>query len=131
VASRKHPDDVVVDADALAVALGSPVSHNHPDGIHMLSVALRRDAIERAVQGRLRVPVWIVSCWPNPRDVAMFRSAGASFVVVDPGMDVCLERATGTRPDEWPTLIRNWYADPPDIGPVDDIERGVISRGGK
>jgi hypothetical protein len=48
--------------------------------------------------------------------MARYEEVGAEVVVLDPGMDVCLERAAADgRPDGTEDVIRQWYEDPPDV----------------
>ena len=50
VAQRRAPHDIVIDLDALAEALGSPDTHNHPNHIRQVAGAARAAAIRKALE---------------------------------------------------------------------------------
>ena len=100
VAEHKRPGDVVIDYDALAVALGSPDSHDHPASLRPVVLAAWTAAI-RAATGR----VWLVRGFPEPRDLA----DAAEVVRLEVDADVCKARAADQRPATWPGLIDSWW----------------------
>lgn len=77
---------MVVDWDALAVALGSPDRHQHPSYLKPY-VRAARDAVYRSLV-RCPVPgvVWVISCDPPAVHVH-------ETVVMTTPVDVCLDRA--------------------------------------
>lgn len=113
VQQHRGEDDVVIDFDALAHALGYPASHvAWPADAHPArTVALRARASALRAAGEVlgRHTVWIVSANPTP-------PTGISVSethVIDPGLDECCRRAD-ERPDvDHASLhreIEHWYA---------------------
>jgi hypothetical protein len=106
VAERKRPGDVVVDYDALAVALGSPDSHDHPDELRVF-VLTARDAVVAELSSRPGCRVWVIKGQPSQADLVM----ASEHVVLDVPADVCRARAVAAgRPERWLGLIDEWWA---------------------
>ena len=107
VAKHRSPDDLVVDYDRIAEALGSDVSHGHSDAIHA-SVMAARNAILRSLrEGKAQTKqAWIISA--NPRAETMFPYH--RLVRLIPDEDEVLARSVSDRrPESWAALIRSWY----------------------
>lgn len=105
---RQHagPTDVVIDWDAIAQALGSPSTHDHPP--HLVPfVAEARDAvIARLARPSDAAAAWLIKTNPTADEYA----AAASVVTLDPGVDECLARAhRDGRPQHTLDGIRTWY----------------------
>lgn len=101
------PGDTVVDLDEISAVFGSP------DSISRVARAARDAAIAEiltAADG----DAWIIHTNPSPDQITTYESAGATFEVIDPGMDIALERSND-RPDGTADAIRKWYASPPQI----------------
>lgn len=106
--------DVVVNYDLIAVALGSDRSHEAPPAVADAAFAARAAAVERCI--RKGWTAWIIHTRPSRQQIARYRSAGARFVLLDPGMDKCLARAeSDSRPAGTAERIREWYEMPPDL----------------
>lgn len=110
IAEHAKPGDVVIDFDALAVALQPPgaSSHDHPDGVPAVAAAARSAAIAAATGPRGRAPVWLIDAMPTRKRLAGYRSRGWRVITVDPGRDVVLSRA-GERPAHALEAIARWY----------------------
>lgn len=97
---REHagPQDLVVDYDALAGALGTGNSDE---------VRAARNAILRRIRrGETRAPrIWISSADPKAETIYPYHEV----ILVDPGREKVLERAAG-RPPIYRRLIEDWYA---------------------
>jgi ATP-dependent protease ClpP protease subunit len=122
------PDDVVVDFDRLAQALGSSTEHDPTDDVARATHAARYSAIAQALE--VDTDSWIVETSPTPDRVATYEAAGAEFVLLDPGEQVCLDRAVeDDRPEGTADVIRAWYEDPPALPEntrrVDDVSDRV------
>jgi len=105
-------DDVVVDFDRLAQALGSSTPHDATDDVRRATHAARYSAIAQALE--VETDSWVVETSPTPERVALYVDAGAEFVLLDPGIDMCLQRAEDDdRPEGTDDTIRAWYEDPP------------------
>ncbi len=107
------PGGVIVDFDALAVALGSETFHDHTPEHVLAARAARSAAIDVLLADQLAAArgAWIVDTAPTRTMLARYRRAGAHLVVVDPGLDECLRRAElDGRPDWTIREIHRWYA---------------------
>jgi predicted kinase len=107
------PGEVVVDYDEIARALGSVVPHQCTGGIREVAFAVRDAAIRRVLQG-LKVQAYIIHTAPRQASVMLYKHKKAEFILIDPGIDVCLERAK-EREKETAEIIRKWYASPPAV----------------
>jgi predicted ABC-type ATPase len=109
---REHakPGDVVIDFDILAVALGSPVQHDHPDDIRRITQAARRAAIHAAIiwHQRYGTRVWITECVPSDDVRRRYRRAAADIVPLVVPLGELHRRATEHRPDRWHALIDHY-----------------------
>ena len=109
VAQRRAPHDIVIDLDALAEALGSPDTHNHPNHIRQVAGAARAAAIRKALE--LDGDTWVIDTWLKTR---ILNDAPAEYILVDPGATIALQRARRDgRPVESLDAIERWYANPP------------------
>ena len=106
VTELRRPGDLVLDYDALAVALGSPATHTHPAALHPF-VCEARDAVLARLSRRSSVGrAWIIQTrrprageWP-----------GADVVVLDVDAAECRRRAIAAgRPAEALTAIDDWW----------------------
>lgn len=113
VKETARPGDVVVDYDQLALALGSQSSHDHPEDIRAVTHAARRAATGRIFEG-LEVDAYVIHTRLSASYLDRLRADGVTIHIVDPGMEVCLERAA-ERPDPEATraAIRRWYEHTP------------------
>lgn len=109
VAASAAPGDVVIDFDAIAVAVGSPTPHAAKGAVREVAHEMRRAAISRVLSG-IDAPSWIIHSWPSSEQLEAYSSAGALFVEVDPGVEEVLSRAAAeNRPDETAAAILAWY----------------------
>lgn len=107
VESERSVDDVVIDYDRIAEAVGSDRSHGHASAAHSAAMAARAGLLSRLRQGKIDAPrVWLIST--NPKAEQMFPYH--RVVVVDPGEDEVVRRAEAAgRPGSWRRLIADWY----------------------
>lgn len=105
VRERAGPDDVVVDYDVIAEALGQRVSHSSVPSD--AAKAARGAVLNKLRRGEIDAPrAWIVSANPVAESLFPFHEV----VVVDPGRDVVLSRVEGAgRPAGWVGLVDDWY----------------------
>lgn len=110
VTEHKQPGDLVIDYDAIAQALGSANTHDHPDALHpfvLRAVDALLDRLGRAVPGQR---AWLVKCMPSAGERLMARQ----HVVMDTSEAECMRRASEAgRPDTWQALIRDWFSTMP------------------
>lgn len=113
VAQHAGPADLVVDYDALAVALQvAGDTHRHLDA-HKPMICEARDAIlDRLMMGNHHVRrAWVVHNGARRIDREHYRRRhGAHVVLVLSPEDVCVARAQGQRPADWPRYIRRWFS---------------------
>ncbi len=108
VRQHANPGDVVIDFDALAVALGSPDTHDHPAHITRVAQAAWHAALRTALSTAAHV--WLIHANPNGRDLARYRAMRAEIVTVDPGHDVVAQRIATQRPARAVAQAANYYA---------------------
>lgn len=99
---RMGKEDILIDADLLAEALGSRDTHAHPGHTKALAAKLRDYATLQVTQ--MNVVVWIVSASPT----AESQISHNDVLVVDPGKATCQARSSG-RPSWTSAAIDKWY----------------------
>lgn len=114
VAEHAEAVDVVIDLDALALALMRPGERPatpgaYPAHVRHVAIGAREEAIRRAVRLREAVTVWLVHALPAAAELADYRAAGAEIVALDPGIEVLLDRLAEHPPAALATAAR-WYA---------------------
>jgi len=106
VAEHKAKRDVVIDYDAIAVALGSPNTHDHPKSLVPYILNARDSLLDRIASKRPTTNVWIVACAPSTQE----QQLADTTITLDTDMDTCIARAHDEgRPAPWPGLIREWF----------------------
>lgn len=113
VAGRRGPDDAVCDMDALAEALGARLARS-PSALQRHCARVARDAVADALLAADGPPdSWVIHCHPSAAQLATYAAAGASVIVLDPGMEECLRRAREDRRPRWTAeAIAEWYGAP-------------------
>lgn len=99
---RRRLNDIIIDADLLAMALGSPDEHTHSGYTKSLAAKLRDYALLQARD--LPVTVYMVSASPT----APAQILADSVVTCDPGQEVCMSRSA-MRPGWTKQAIARWY----------------------
>lgn len=115
VAETKALGDVVVDADAIAMAIGAGSPHSWQEPIRSLALKMRHTLIDRILSG-VQANAWIIHTSPSRPLIERYQASGADLMMLDPGIDVCMERAKkDNRPEGTDEVIRSWYKEPPDL----------------
>lgn len=110
VAENAADGDVVVDFDKLATAFGSKTSHDAPAAIRDVTHAAREAAIDLILAG-INSDAWIIHSSPTSEWMTRYETAGARIEKIDPGIDVCLDRASRNGRPAWTEdAINRWYA---------------------
>jgi integrin beta 3 len=109
-------DDIIVDYDRIAQAFGAVVPHGSTGSIRKVALAARKTAIDLILSGDLFADSWVIHTNPPSELIDAYAEAGAKFYVLNPGEEVCLNRAKDEgRPDSYLEAIRDWYENPPAI----------------
>jgi HK97 family phage prohead protease len=117
------PGDLIVDYDLIARALGA--SEHRPQGAIRDAAFAARSVVIDQIIGGVDADSWVIHTNPSPAQVDRYKSVDARFVLIDPGIDVCEERAaTDERPEGTVDSIRKWYASPPDLEAVMEPPKG-------
>ena len=108
VREHKNPHDLVIDLDAIAVALGSPEDHGHSRALWPFITACQ-DALLRRVAETNEIPhVWIIRGAPLIEQRHLFPDQHT--VVVETPADTAWRWAfEAGRPTEWRELITKWW----------------------
>ena len=121
---QREDTDLVVDYDRIAQALGCAEAHGASGDILKASFEARMAAINVALASEN--PSWIIHSTPTAEHIEEYMDAGCVFVVLDPGLEECLERCENDeRPEGTAERIREWYDDPPEF--PDDAVVTVIT----
>lgn len=122
-------DDVVIDVDRLAVALGSDVDHvdwaGSPSPYRILARDVRAYLVRELMKYLAGNPderqptpgsdVWLIDTAPVDWQRKSYRANGATIVDLDPGRMVCHERAKAAgRSVATHGEIERWYAEAAD-----------------
>jgi hypothetical protein len=122
VNQHKQPGDLVIDLDALAVALGSEVTHGHNDRLLPFTFAARDAVLDRISRPNDINHVWIIRTAPTNRERRDWWQA--NVVVMETPPAVAKQRATEAhRPPHWHQLIDDWW-NTYQPNPEDTIFRG-------
>jgi len=108
VRDNAEPGDVVIDLDALAVALGSPDPHDHPPAIAAAAHAARNAVIASAKTAR--TDTWLIHSVPDQAALDSYAKQGADIIAVDPGEDVVRQRIEAERPAAAHAVADRWYS---------------------
>lgn len=109
VREHKQPGDLVIDMDAIAVALGSDVDHDHDGRLLPFAFAARDAVIDRLGRPNDLRAVWIIRGAPTFAERHQWWQA--KVVVIAPPIDEAKRRAREAgRPASWDRLIDEWWA---------------------
>ena len=109
VKEHAQSGDLRVDYDLIAQALGAENSHAAEGIVKQAAFDAREGAI-RAALSDPDAESWIIHTSPSENHMKMYEDAGAEFIPLDPGYDVCMERAKqDERPQQTIDGIEKWY----------------------
>lgn len=113
------PDDIRIDYDRLAQALGSSQHHGHAEWFGKVTGKARWAAIKAAleVSRDMGATVWVIdSVIPDYR-MRAYEAAGAEFVRLEVDREELHRRASQERPELWHQLIDDWAPTLDQAGP--------------
>jgi len=110
VREHKQDGDLIIDFDALHQAISGLESHNHTEELFGYVFDARDALLARVLKKGHSSTVWIIHTAPTKADRRKFIDEfGAELVFIDTPKEVCLERASKERPEEWIQYINNWF----------------------
>lgn len=105
------PGDIIIDFDAIARALGSPVGHGHDSHITQTASAAWSAAIREALKRLGRHSTWIIDSKPSTWRTGEYDRAGARYVRLHAGTAELHRRADEAgRPAAWHARIDQFTA---------------------
>lgn len=109
VDKHRRPGDMVVDFDAVMIALGGAGGHEQPAALRPFTFDCIDAVMRRLASGNHIVTrAWVILSAPTRVDRDPFR--GGQIVGLVPDIDTCKARAKRERPEAWLGYIDNWFA---------------------
>lgn len=109
VQQHAEPGDLVVDYDAIAAALGSADSHDHPASLRPFICEARDAVLARLNRPHDATHTWLIQGAPTPAERHGY--LGARVVVLATEASECKRRAQAAgRPARWHDLIDEWWS---------------------
>lgn len=110
VSEKAKENELIIDYDSIAEALGAK-RYEATGRIQAVALEVREKAIDMALT-KPDENSWIIHSNPNEEKLKRYEDAGAEIITLDPGKDVCLERAKADgRPESTFIGIHKWYAE--------------------
>jgi hypothetical protein len=120
VNEQRGKHDIVIDADLIAAAIGSPDTHGHQQFVWDFVRPMMQAAIDASKTVDQAPHVWIIKGAPT-RDE---RLGFDHVVVLEVDKNTCRRRALDVgRPDGWGNIICQWWARY-QSNPTDTVIRG-------
>lgn len=111
VTQHARPDDITVDFDHIAQALGSQVDHGHSDHIASMTSRVWYTAVCEAIACHHRgYRAWVIDSAPTASRRKQYEAAGARTVTCSATPQELHARADGNRPPSWHARIDQWFA---------------------
>lgn len=110
VAAHAPTGALIVDWDQLAIEAGSLVAHDHAPH-HRAAATTRRAELEQHIADMTDGTAYVIRTAARPAERAQLAARlGATLEIIDPGVQVCLDRArlAGRDPDVDAAILR-WY----------------------
>lgn len=117
VRERAVLGDVVIDFDALAVALGGDDSRDYSHDHFAAVVRTARSAVvehvlrNRSWHGATGPDAFIIHTRPSPEQLDRYLDVGAQMTTLDPGREIVLQRCRAERPASIVKVAEGWYRD--------------------
>ncbi len=106
--------DLIIDLEKLSKALTLDCDDGHfvnPE-IKSVAIAARTGAVRRAVaiyQANKDLNVWIIQTDPSKEELEGYKFLKANIVFLNPGKEVCVERASRLRDPKMLEVIDKWF----------------------
>lgn len=114
VLNNKKTDDVRIDFDALAQALGASILHASEGNVRKCTYSVREQAIDWVIYHE--ATAFIIHSRPSEEKINRYLESGCEFILLDPGKEACLERCEeDDRPEQTKDEIESWYENPPTL----------------
>lgn len=118
VSQHARPGDLVVDYDAIMIALSGHPSHQHEESLKRY-VYEARDAVVRTWMKRRDVSIWVINSAPKRSLREHYRRQGFDVVTMSATLETCLSRARAERPRAWQDYVRRYFREyEPDVSPA-------------
>lgn len=115
IAEHAGPNDMVVDYDAIAQAIGPQLGRANQGARHKLTNSARNALLRQVRRGEVDAPrVWIASANPEAEQILPHHEV----VVCDPGYDEVMRRCAEERPGWLHKTVERWYRKRESMVPV-------------
>ena len=102
--------DLRIDYDLIAQALGAMNSHSADGLVKQAAFNAREGAIQTALKNS-EAESWVIHTSPSEDHMKAYEDAGAEVITLDPGYEVCMERAKADgRPQQTIDGIEKYYS---------------------
>ena len=106
--------DPLIDFDRLVEAVGGTAHAQGQDDIRRVAEAMRKAGQGRGFADDIDADVWAIHTRPSNGALADMAERGIRIICLDPGKDICLERAVKeARSKSSIEAIKAWYENPP------------------
>lgn len=108
VDQHRRPGDLVVDYDALMMALSGGQLHQHSREIRSYAYDARDAVIRRWIRKR-DTSIWVINSAPKRSMRAYYRGQGFDVITMEATEETCLARARAERPPQWQDYVRRYF----------------------
>lgn len=111
---NRKAGDPLIDFDRLVEATGGTAHAQGQDDIRRVAEAMRKAGQGRGFADDISADVWAIHTRPSNGALADMAERGIRIICLDPGKDICLERAEKeARSKSSIEAIKAWYENPP------------------
>lgn len=111
---NRKAGDPLIDFDRLVEATGGTAHAQGQDDIRRVAEAMRKAGQGRGFADDIDADVWAIHTRPSNAALADMAERGIRIICLDPGKDICLERAEKeARSTSSIEAIKAWYENPP------------------
>lgn len=111
---NRKQGDPLIDFDRLVEAVGGTAHAQGQDDIRRVAEAMRKAGQGRGFADDIDADVWAIHTRPSNAALADMAERGIRIICLDPGKDICLERAKKeARSKSSIEAINTWYENPP------------------